>query len=113
MDLLRGPLAQSRSGPTSRCLRSRLAAIIRRLALSAEEIDKLPDNYGIAVASAAYPRTYDPAHAEKAFLPPDLFAANGPWVHVQTGGSKRSQFVKPTASPTFILSAVVHRFTSL
>lgn len=90
-------LQTAKFGEQRHALRVRLAAIIRRLALSAEEIDKLPDNYGIAVASAAWPRTYDPAHAEKAFLPPDLFAANGPWVHVQTGGSKRSQFVKPTA----------------
>ena len=84
-------------GEQRHTLRNRLAAMIRRLALSAAEIDNLPDNYSSALASAAYPLAYDPAHTDKAFLPPDLFDANGPWVHVQTGGSKRSQFVKPTA----------------
>src|SRR5262249_18470533 len=44
-----------------RALRNRLAPIIHRLALSAEQIEKLPDNYGVAVASKAYPLKQDPA----------------------------------------------------
>jgi hypothetical protein len=54
-------------------LRNRLAPIIRRLALSDEQIETLPDTYRVALASGAYPAKQDPAHTEKAFLPRDLF----------------------------------------
>src|SRR5262249_44694088 len=56
-----------------------------------------PDNYSVVVASEAYPPKQDPSHAEKAFLPRDLFDGNGPWVHFQTGGGKPHPFAKPTA----------------
>jgi hypothetical protein len=84
-------------GSRRRALRNRLAPIIRRLALSAQQIDKLPDNYRVALAREAYPPKQDPAHTERAFLPRDLFDANGPWVHFQTGGRKPYPFGKPTA----------------
>jgi len=84
-------------GPERRALRNRLAPVIRRLALSVKQIETLPDNYSVAVASEAYPPKQDPAHAEKAFLPPDLFDGHGPWVHIQTGGGKPYPFGKPTA----------------
>jgi hypothetical protein len=84
-------------GAERRALRNRLAPVIRRLALSVEQIEKLPDNYSVAVASEAYPPKQDPAHAEKAFLPRDLFDGHGPWVHFQTGGGKPYPFGKPTA----------------
>jgi hypothetical protein len=78
-------------------LRNRLAAIIRRLALSAEDIEKLPDNFSAALAAKAYPPKQDPPRTDKAFLPGDLLDANGPWVHFQTGGGKPYPFGKPTA----------------
>ena len=84
-------------GAERRALRNRLAPVIRRLALSVEQIEKLPDNYSVAVASEAYPPKQDAAHAEKAFLPRDLFDGHGPWVHFQTGGGKPYPFGKPTA----------------
>jgi hypothetical protein len=84
-------------GAQRRALRNRLAPVIRRLALSVEQIEKLPDNYSVAVASEAYPPKQDAAHAEKAFLPRDLFDGHGPWVHFQTGGGKPYPFGKPTA----------------
>jgi len=87
----------ARLGAERRALRNRLAPVIRRLALSVEQIDKLPDNYNAAVASEAYPPKQDPAHPEKAFLPSDLFDAHGPWVHFQTEGGKPYPFGKPTA----------------
>jgi hypothetical protein len=61
-------------------LQSRLAEVLHRLALTAEEIASLPANYGHAVASEAFSKEYDPAHPERAFLPPDLFDPLGPWV---------------------------------
>jgi hypothetical protein len=84
-------------GAERRALRDRLALVIRCLALSVKQIEKLPDNYSVAVASEAYPPRQDPAHAEKAFLPRDLFNGHGPWVHFQTGGGKPYPFGKPTA----------------
>ena len=61
-------------------LRMRLASVIRRLALSKSEIEKLPDTYTRAADSGGYPTMHDPEHHERAFLPPDLFQPDGPWV---------------------------------
>jgi hypothetical protein len=49
-------------------LETRLADVIRRLALTPEQIRALPDTYAEDVA------------AQRPFLPPDLFRAGGPWV---------------------------------
>jgi hypothetical protein len=84
-------------GAERRALRNRLASIIHRLALSAEDIEKLPDNLSVALAGKAYPPKQDPSHTAKAFLPGDLFEVNGPWVHFQNGGGKPYPFGKPTA----------------
>lgn len=89
--------ATAHLGEERRALRNRLAPVIRRLALSVEQIETLPDNYRVAVASGAYPPNFDGAHAEKAFLPRDLFDDHGPWVHFQTEGGKPYPFGKPTA----------------
>jgi hypothetical protein len=78
-------------------LRNRLAPIIRRLALSDEQIETLPDTYRVALTSGVYPAKPDPAHPEKAFLPGDLFDGHGPWVHFQNGDGKPHPFAKPTA----------------
>lgn len=61
-------------------LQTRLAEVLRRLALTPEEIASLPANYGQAVASGTFAKEYDPAHPDRAFLPPDLFDSLGPWV---------------------------------
>jgi len=50
-------------------LATRLARIIPRLSLTADEIKKLPDNYAEAVAAK-----------EAWFLPADLWEPKGPWV---------------------------------
>jgi len=63
-------------------LQTRLAEVMRRLALSAEEIHALPENYQWAVASGQFPKGYDPQHRDRTFLPPDLFDANSPWVQI-------------------------------
>ncbi len=64
-------------------LQTRLAEILRRLALSPEEIESLPNNYEKAVASGEFAKEYDPVHCERAFLPPDLFGPHGPWVEIE------------------------------
>jgi hypothetical protein len=66
--------------PEARALQLRLAKAIRRLALSAKEIQRLPDNYAAAITAKAFLTTHDPKKPERAFLPADLFDLDGPWV---------------------------------
>jgi len=56
-----------------------LARVIGRVALSREQIRALPDNYAAAAASGRYPAEPGELGAEGPFLPPDLFAPEGPW----------------------------------
>ncbi len=63
-------------------LQIQLAEVLRRLALTPQQIESLPDNYAQAVASGEFAKEYDPAHRDRAFLPPDLFEQHGPWVAV-------------------------------
>jgi hypothetical protein len=59
---------------------TRLAPIVRRLALSPGELATLPDTYARALQNHEFPPAYDPAKPNQAFLPPELFEPNGPWV---------------------------------
>jgi hypothetical protein len=59
-----------------------LAAVIRRLALSPEQIKKLPDNYAGAVKSGRFAKSHASESTDNPYLPPDLFSADGPWVCV-------------------------------
>jgi hypothetical protein len=69
-----------------RALQIRLAEVLRRLALTPEEIQSLPNNYAQAVVSGEFPKEYDPTKKEQAFLPPELFQARGPWVCISGDG---------------------------
>jgi hypothetical protein len=86
LDGLEGlPLQDSRSLPPeteeSRSeARRRLVPLMRRLALTPDEIRALPDTYDAAAASGRYPVAFDPQDPERPFLPPDLWQADGPWV---------------------------------
>jgi hypothetical protein len=64
-------------------LQFRLAEVLRRLALTSDEIKSLPDNYTQAVASGAFAAKYDPTDRTRAFLPPDLLKPHGPWVCIK------------------------------
>ncbi len=66
--------------PEARALQIRLAKIIRRLGLPSDQIGKLPDNYKAALDAKTFPPTHTPDKPEAAFLPPDLFDPEGPWV---------------------------------
>lgn len=66
--------------PEARALQTRLARVIRRLGLSGDEMQKLPDSHAAAIAAKAFPTAHDSDKPEKAFLPSDLFAPEGPWV---------------------------------
>lgn len=64
-------------------LQARIAEVLRRLALTPEELKSLADNYSQATASGAFAKQYDPADRQWPFLPPDLFDPRGPWVCIQ------------------------------
>jgi hypothetical protein len=70
-------------------LQARLAEVLRRVALTPEEIRALPENYAQAAASGQFSKGYDPAHRDRAFLPPELFDPLGPWIEISgQGGSQ-------------------------
>ncbi|HTL27628.1 MAG TPA: hypothetical protein VL282_00340 [Tepidisphaeraceae bacterium] len=68
-----------------RALELRLAEIIRRIALSKDEIAALPDTYEAAVKSQRFPKAFDPDHPAP-YLPADLFDAKGPWISLAKPG---------------------------
>ena len=68
-------------GPARMALEQRLARVIRRLALTRQEIEALPDTYALAVGSRALVAPADPS-AQRPPFPDDLFNASGPWVTV-------------------------------
>ena len=72
--------------PARRELEVRLAQVIRRLSLPVGRIRALPNNYVDAVAAKTFATQYDPEQHERAFLPPDLFQPNGPWVKLSAQG---------------------------
>jgi len=63
-------------------LRTRLAAVIKLIALSRQQIDALPDNYGEAIASGMFPAEPVPSDPAMPFLPPALFQPDGPWTAI-------------------------------
>jgi hypothetical protein len=86
-------------------LRRPLAAVIGRLALTADQIKKLPDNYAVA-SSGAFPKQFDPEHPDKPYLPADLFAADGPWVCVgRPDGPVAPEHLRETGTNQFTNSA--------
>ena len=72
---------QSSSYPfKSAALKTRLAQIIRRVALTKEQIASLPDNYTLTVQSGAFPAAFQADNPKAAFLPPGLFQSDSAWV---------------------------------
>jgi len=63
-------------------LQVRLAEVLRRLALTPDELKALPDNYAQAVASGSLAKDFAPSDAQRPFLPPDLFDPHGPWAGI-------------------------------
>ena len=66
-------------------LRRPLARAIGALALSPRQIAALPDTYAAAAASRAFADRFDPRQPDRPYLPPDLFAADGPWTCLGRG----------------------------
>jgi hypothetical protein len=68
-------------------LQSRLAAVMRRVALTPAEVRALPSNYAQTVASGQFAKDYDSDHPERPFLPPNLLDPRGPWVQITPNGA--------------------------
>jgi hypothetical protein len=72
---------QAEPYPSERqALETRLAQLIKRVALSKEEIESLPNNYTLEVKANTLPADVPPDQPEMAFLPADIFQAGSAWV---------------------------------
>ena len=70
--------------PQRRELQLRLAQAMRRIALSADEIEQLPDNLAATAAAGEFAAAYDSQDSTRPFLPRDLMQPDGPWVLVRS-----------------------------
>ena len=79
-------------------LQTKLVQVIKRLALSPEQIASLPNTYKQAVRVGVFAKNYDLNKREQSFLPPDLFDPKGPWVALSIRGG---DLVAPAHVSTF------------
>lgn len=79
--------SQSEPYPSQRqALQTRLAQIMKRVALPKEEILSLPDNYALEVEARSFPAEVTPDHPEEVFLPSELFQPDSAWVSMGRKG---------------------------
>jgi len=72
---------QSEPYPSQReALKTRLARIIRRVALTKDEILALPDNYTSTIESKVFPADFQANQPQATFLPSDLFLPDSAWI---------------------------------
>jgi len=74
-------------------LQKRLVQVMRRIALSARDVDALPDNLTQAVNAGTFPENFDPRIPTKAFLPADLLAKNSSWIAVSNLTRANEEFL--------------------
>jgi hypothetical protein len=74
-------------------MQAKLAEAVRRLALSAEQIKRLPDNYAGAIRAKAFATDYQREKPENAFLPAELLQPGSPWVLI---GDARGRISAPS-----------------
>ena len=91
-------------------LMAALAPIIRRLALTPEQLAALPDTYADALKNHEFPEKYNPATTDQAFLPPDLFDPRGPWVCL---GAPNHDLAAPLHDSSFSARSVFFVFARL
>ena len=94
-------LGQRRDDHQSECeeLQARLAQVIKRLALTPDQIKLLPDNYAAAVDARIFSTQYQPDNHETAFLPPELLQTGGPWVVIGDTNGRLAAPVHVQSSP--------------
>lgn len=68
----------------------RLARIMQRLELSPAECAALPDSFEAVRAAGDVATAFDPARADRPFMPLDLLNDQGDWVTYQAGGRPRN-----------------------
>jgi hypothetical protein len=91
-------------------LMAKLGPIVRRLALSPEQLAALPDTYSDALQRHEFPSAYDPGFPNRAFLPPDLFDPAGPWVCL---GAPEQELAAPTYDESFVGRSEFYVFAKL
>jgi len=91
-------------------LMAKLGPIVRRLALSPEQLAALPDTYADALQRHEFPAAYDPAFPNRAFLPPDLFDPAGPWVCL---GAPEEELAAPAHDASFVARSFFFVFAKL
>ena len=67
-------------------LRIKLVRVIKRLALSPDQIAALPNTYKQATDSRAFASAYDRTSANSLFCRRILLIRKGPWVQLQRSG---------------------------
>jgi hypothetical protein len=87
-----------------------LGPIVRRLALSPEQLAALPDTYADALQRREFPAAYNPVFPNRAFLPPDLFDPAGPWVCL---GAPEQELAAPTHDASFVARSQFFVFAKL
>jgi len=83
-------------------LETRLAEVMRRVAITSEQVRRLPDTYAAAVAARQFATEYDPQNPERAFLPPELFRSDGPWVCLSAYSENPTAIVHFTGRSRFL-----------
>jgi hypothetical protein len=66
-------------------LQEKIALILKKLALTEQEIQSLPDNYTAAVDSGAFPASFQDQDPNLAFLPAGFLEPDGGWVCLGRG----------------------------
>ncbi len=74
---------RSTDTPETGKLAEALVRAIRHVALTTDELHKLPDNYAIAAGLPGAFTDFDEAQPDRAFLPKDLLAADGAWLALE------------------------------
>jgi hypothetical protein len=91
-------------------LQLKLTRVMRRLALTSEQVRTLPRTYDAAVAARTFAANYDPSDQKPAFLPPDLFRSDSPWVQL---GVDDGSAVAPAHTSSVSGRSVFHVFIAL
>lgn len=73
----------SENTPERKKLTRALVSAIRHVALTADEISRLPNNYATAAGLPGAHTTFDASQPKRAFLPKDLLADDGRWLALE------------------------------
>jgi hypothetical protein len=82
-------------------LRKRLAKIMRKVALSVQEIEALPDNLENAVREKSFDAEFEGGRPDRPFLPPGLLDPSGRWVPF----TRRDRETQPAAMAHIIFAS--------